>query len=218
MPKLLMGLSRQYPLALVAVLSGGLVAGCGSSATRQSTAIAGAATTPVPHTSKVSHAVGATSRSAPHPGQTRFQQTPLGFSMCMRANGVSNFPDPTPGKGSFVIGASTGINVKSPAFRAAQTKCSRLLHSFGLPGSGAPASAQTMAKLLRIAVCMRAHGITQFPDPKASLPSSLPPAGPRVITDFDGAILEFPPTLNMQAPAYRQSLTACGAPPLGLPH
>ena len=38
------------------------------------------------------------------------------------------------------------------------------------------------------------------------------------ITDFDGAILLFPTTINMQAPAYRQALTACGAPPLGLPH
>jgi hypothetical protein len=39
-----------------------------------------------------------------------------------------------------------------------------------------------------------------------------------VITDFDGAILLFPTTLNLQAPAYREALTACAAPPLGLPH
>jgi len=41
---------------------------------------------------------------------------------------------------------------------------------------------------------------------------------PQQITDFDGAILLFPSTINLQAPAYKQALTACGAPPLGLPH
>ena len=38
------------------------------------------------------------------------------------------------------------------------------------------------------------------------------------ITDFDGAILLFPSTINLYSPAYRQALAACGAPPLGLPH
>ena len=38
------------------------------------------------------------------------------------------------------------------------------------------------------------------------------------ITDFDGATLLFPASMDLQAPAYRQALNACGAPPLGLPH
>ena len=69
----------------------------------------------------------------------------------------------------------------------------------------------------RIAVCMRQHGVPQFPDPRTSMPSNLDPGESGEITDFDGAILLFPATINMQAPAYRQALTACGAPPLGLP-
>ena len=73
-----------------------------------------------------------------------------------------------------------------------------------------------MAKLVTIARCMRQHGVPQFPDPRTSVPSN--PSGFREITDFDGAILLFPSTIDMQAPAYRQALTACGAPPLGLPH
>ena len=64
---------------------------------------------------------------------------------------------------------------------------------------------------------MRQHGVSGFPDPRTSVPSPLPP-GIRVITNFDGAILLFPSTLNIQAPAYRQALAKCGAPPLGLPH
>jgi hypothetical protein len=65
---------------------------------------------------------------------------------------------------------------------------------------------------------MRRHGISQFPDPRTSVPSDPLSLGIAEISDFDGAILLFPQSLNMQAPAYRQALTACGAPPLGLPH
>ena len=63
---------------------------------------------------------------------------------------------------------------------------------------------------------MRQHGIPQFPDPRTSVPSNV--AGIDEITDFDGVILLFPATFNLQAPAYKQALAACGAPPLGLPH
>jgi hypothetical protein len=63
---------------------------------------------------------------------------------------------------------------------------------------------------------MRQHGISQFPDPKTSVPANL--GGIDDVTDFDGAILLFPHTANLQAPAYKPALAACGAPPLGLPH
>ena len=63
---------------------------------------------------------------------------------------------------------------------------------------------------------MREHGISQFPDPRTSVPSNV--AGIDDITDFDGVILLFPATLNLQAPTYKRAWAACGAPPLGLPH
>jgi hypothetical protein len=75
-----------------------------------------------------------------------------------------------------------------------------------------------MAKLLRVARCMRAQGVHQFPDPLYNRPAHLNPDEYQEITDFDGAFLLFPTSMNLQAPAYRQALTACGAPPLGLPH
>jgi hypothetical protein len=132
----------------------------------------------------------------------------------MRANGVPNFPDPSPG-GGVTLPAET--NPFSPAFMAAHAKCQKLTGS-GPPsfGSSTHPSAQTLAKLVRIARCMRQHGVPQFPDPRTSVPSD--PAGYQEITDFDGAILLFPSTINLQAPAYKQALTGCGAPPLGLPH
>ena len=52
----------------------------------------------------------------------------------------------------------------------------------------------------------------------ATISASSAGATSKEITDFDGAILLFPSTINLQAPAYRRALTACGAPPLGLPH
>jgi hypothetical protein len=135
------------------------------------------------------------SSAASNPASTT-TPSPLAFARCMRASGVPNFPDPTAGQG--------------PVF----------LPSGGLPGPGSTThpSPQTLAKLLRIARCMRQHGISQFPDPTTTVPSSPSAAGIREVTDFDGAILLFPSTIDMQAPAYKQALTACGAPPLGLPH
>ncbi len=84
------------------------------------------------------------------------------------------------------------------------------------PGTATHPSARTLAKLVAIARCMRRHGVPQFPDPRTSVPSN--PSDIQEITDFDGVILLFPTTMNLQAPAYRQALKACGAPPLGLPH
>jgi hypothetical protein len=136
----------------------------------------------------------------------------------MRSNGVPNFPDPSPVRGElFAVG--NGVDPASPAFRTSQAKCHRLLGA-GPPGPGETThpSARTLSKLLRIARCMRQHGVSQFPDPRTSVPANLNPQQYPQITDFDGAILLFPATLNLQSPAYRQELTACGAPPLGLPH
>jgi hypothetical protein len=78
--------------------------------------------------------------------------------------------------------------------------------------------AQTLANLLRIARCMREHGISEFPAPRTSVPPNVSPSAYPDITDFDGVIFLFPATLNPQAPAYKQALAACGASPLGLPH
>jgi hypothetical protein len=139
----------------------------------------------------------------------------------MRANGVPNFPDPSSTPGALFNTA--GIDTSAPAFMAASAKCHSLTGSGPpIPGSTTPPSAQTLAKLRKIAVCMRAHGVPQFPDPRTTFPSNPAsvPGGAQVIANFDGAILVFPSSmqLTMQSPAYKQALTACGAPPLGLPH
>ena len=203
-PKRPARLSRARMLAFATLASGILMAGCGGGSGTPTADIAGGATTPA----STAASSGSTAPGAGDPG--------LAFASCMRANGVPNFPDPAGGRG--LLFDAAGINRSAPAFRAAQAKCHKLLPGGGPPGPGTTThpSAQTLAKLLRIARCMREHGVPQFPDPRTSVPSNL--AGVNDITDFDGAILLFPSTLSLQAPAYRQALAACGAPPLGLPH
>ena len=201
-------------LAVATLVSGVLVAGCGGSSpgptASASSAASGSATTAGSSTTTGAGATSSGSTAAGAGGSG-----PLAFAKCMRANGVPNFPDPNPGRG--VLFSLAGINPSSPAFRAAQAKCQKLMGGGPpVPGSTTHPSAQTLAKLRKIAVCMRQHGVPQFPDPRTTVPSN--PAGIREITDFDGAILLFPATINLQAPAYKQALTACGAPPLGLPH
>ena len=200
---------RARLLAAAALVSGVLAAGCGGNSHSPPTTTSSGATASASSTA-TARAVTTDASSVGPP------TTALAFSECMRSNGVPNFPDPKPGGGlEFPVG---GGNVGSPAFRSAQAKCRKLLPDGGPPGPGSTThpSAQTMTKLVKIAACMRAHGISQFPDPRTSVPPD--PAGYQEITDFDGAILLFPSTISLQSPAYRQDLAACGAPPLGLHH
>jgi hypothetical protein len=123
----------------------------------------------------------------------------------MRADGVPNFPDPT-GGGGIQISSSSGINVDSPAFKAAQSKCRHLLPGGGPPTG--PPSAQAKLAALKISQCMRRHGISDFPDPTTKMPSS--PAGYSEVLNREGAVLAVPITINVQSPAYQQAAAACG--------
>lgn len=45
------------------------------------------------------------------------------LAKCMREHGFPSFPDPDPGSGGITIDDSTGIDPKSPVFKAAQQTC-----------------------------------------------------------------------------------------------
>jgi len=213
--------SRRARLTAGTLLIGALVAGCGGSSPsvtstgvgRENTsASTGASTTTGSNTA--TNAGAARSRSTK---SGAYGSGPLAFAKCMRANGAPDFPDPTSGRSGRV---PVGDNPAGPSFFSAQSKCQKLVpgSGFALPGATTHPSAKTMATLVRIAKCMRQHGVPQFPDPRTSVPSSSQARAYQEITDYDNAILLFPRTINMQAPAYRHALIACGAPPLGLPH
>ena len=85
------------------------------------------------------------------------------LASCMRRNGVPNFPDPSK-NGSIQFGSANGIDPNSPKFKAAMEKCRKLLPNGGTPSPAAVKKAQQDA--LAMSRCMRAHGVTNFPDPK----------------------------------------------------
>lgn len=88
------------------------------------------------------------------------------YPACMRAHGVSNFPDPQ------VIGDTVKIRIDpsitgSPAYASARAACAYMVPAAGGPDtglSGAQRQART-AGLLAFASCVRQHGFPSFPDP-----------------------------------------------------
>lgn len=130
----------------------------------------------------------------------------LAFSACMRSHGVPNFPDPSSGGGGIHFNAGSGINPFSPSFKAAQGSCSKLLPGGG-PDHQKPTE-QDKEAMLHISQCMRDHGVTGFPDPTLTPPSS--PAGYDELIDRGGVILAVPNTIDVQSPAYQRAATACG--------
>jgi hypothetical protein len=130
------------------------------------------------------------------------------FADCLRAHGVPNFPDPSGGGGGIQISASSGVNPSSPAFGAARSSCAKLLPG---GGSGPPeATAQQKAAMLHVSQCMRAHGISGFPDPTSSPPAS--PVGFSIAFGRPGAFLAVPITINPQSPGFKRAATACDLP------
>jgi len=130
----------------------------------------------------------------------------IAMSKCMRAHGVTNFPDPN-GRGINIGG--TGINPRSPAFQAAQRTCFKLL-----PGGGPqshPASAQQIKQADQTAECMRAHGVTGFPDPIVSQasPASLNPANYSSIEAGGGLIIAIPKSIDESSPAFQKAAKTC---------
>jgi hypothetical protein len=130
----------------------------------------------------------------------------IAFSKCMRAHGVTNFPDPT-GHGINIGG--TGINPRSPTFEAAQTTCFKLL-----PGGGPQnqkASAAQIRQADATAECMRTHGVSGYPDPIISNapPTSLNPANYSSIEAGGGMIVAIPKTINEQSPAFQSAAKVC---------
>ena len=106
----------------------------------------------------------------------------LKYARCMRSHGVIDFPDPS-SSGTIVV---SGTVSRSPQYPAADGTCQKLLPNGGIPT--AAQRAQGLTQLLEVSVCMRAHGIRDFPDPTSNgiqipirpgMPSDLEPGNAR---------------------------------------
>ena len=100
------------------------------------------------------------------PAHGSARQSELAFSRCMRAHGISDFPDPS-SQGGIALNGGPGsdLNPSSPLFKAANNACKPLLPPQKALSPAQQAAARAQA--LRYARCMRAHGISDFPDPNA---------------------------------------------------
>jgi hypothetical protein len=147
-------------------------------------------------------AVLAACGSSHKPQATAGSGGPLQVAKCMRAHGVTNFPDPTAGGGISITPAGGGIsitpgdglNTQSPTFRSAIVACKKLLGPKGPPHS-IPASFRRQA--IANAQCMREHGVPNFPDPQF-------PAG-------GGMMFTLPSGVSPNSPAFQQAQRICGA-------
>ncbi|HWF15516.1 MAG TPA: hypothetical protein VG244_04990 [Acidimicrobiales bacterium] len=151
---------RRQVLPVAAVLLGLALAAAACSSGPSTPGVAGASSGTTPTT-----AAGGSGNqpSNSKPSDTAAQ---LAFSQCMRAHGVTNFPDPD-SQGKLIIqggpNSSTGLDPSSATFKAANQKCQSKL-----PKPTPAQQAQAYSNALKMSQCMRAHGIKDFPDPQAS--------------------------------------------------
>jgi hypothetical protein len=125
--------------------------------------------------------------------------SPIALARCMRANGVTNFPDPSAGGGlqlSRSISSSAltvnGVTLSGPVSEKAERTCKKYLPGAG--GPPPPMSPRQKQQFLAFSRCMRAHGVPSFPDPTF-------PAG-------GGIRLQGP--ADADSPAFRKADGACG--------
>jgi hypothetical protein len=177
-------------LALAAVAL--LFAACGSGSASPAVASTGATTTTTQSASVGAGGGGAATAGNGAPGdgpQSVIVMSGgngadmLQYARCMRSHGVVDFPDPS-SNGAILVGGTVS---QSPQYPAADETCRKLLPNGGVPT--AAQQAQGIAQLLKFSVCMRAHGISDYPDPTSNgiripirkgMPSDLDPNNPRL--------------------------------------
>jgi hypothetical protein len=114
---------------------------------------------------------------SPRAGGTASSRSAVRFSGCMRSHGLSSYPDPG-SNGALPKTSPQQLGVSSSRFQAAQQACQHLL-----PDTGTALTAKSMQQCylayvcpptlvqqaltagLQLARCMRAQGVSDWPDP-----------------------------------------------------
>jgi hypothetical protein len=119
----------------------------------------------------------------------------LAFSQCMRAHGVADFPDPNAqGQTQISGGPNSDLSPNNPTFQRAQNACQSKL-----PTPSPAQQAQALQNALKMSQCMRAHGITDFPDPQSQ-------GGGRISISLHGSPGS---DLNPSDPAFQRAQKIC---------
>ena len=117
------------------------------------------------------------SGGSPNAGRSASSPSAVGFSRCMRSQGVPDFPDPG-SSGEIPKESAQHLGVSSSQFTGAQRACQHLLPTTGgaltasslqqcyLAGVCPQALVQQAVNAgLKFARCMRSHGVPNWPDP-----------------------------------------------------
>jgi hypothetical protein len=175
-----------WPLAAfgMVVMVAVIAAGCGGTQSSSGTSTAAAAETSSSSNSSSNNnnsTAGHTS-TASHTSTVTPREKAVKFSECMRANGVSDFPDPN-ASGEF---PSYGVSVSPAVWKKAGAACKALQP----PGTfSAKLSPAQESAALKFAQCIRENGVKDFPDPvngqplvdTTRIPSSNRPGGMTIL-------------------------------------
>jgi hypothetical protein len=110
-------------------------------------------------------------------GGTSSAPSAVAYSVCMRSHGVPNFPDPTT-NGPVLKADPQQLGVSTARYQLARQGCQHLLPNTGTTqeqgqetqcmtsGTCSQATVQTwMTGLRTLVVCLRSHGVPNWPDP-----------------------------------------------------
>jgi hypothetical protein len=126
-------------------------------------------------TAALAVATAACSGGSPNAGGSTSSPSAVAYSACMRSQGVPNYPDPD-SSGELPKTDAQHLGVSPTQYQAAQHACQHLLptgpsfqqqtlHCYQT-GNCPPALVQQMfAADRKLALCMRSHGVPNFPDP-----------------------------------------------------
>jgi hypothetical protein len=140
-----------------------------------------------------------TSSGFANAGRSTGTPSALAFARCMRSHGVQHWPDPD-AKGQFAKSKVTlqQLGVVPSQLQAAQRACQHLY-----PNSGQSSQTQDqtmMIAMFNFARCVRAGGVSNWPDPVAESDPGQPgtPGFPRGM-----------PGVNLSSPAVTTAMTRC---------
>jgi hypothetical protein len=115
------------------------------------------------------------SGGSPAAGGPAASASAVAYSACIRSHGVPNYPDPN-SSGQLPKTDAQHLGVSTSQYQAAQQTCRHLLPTGGsvqqqdaqcMQNSDCPPALvqQMMTGDLKLARCMRSHGVPNFPDP-----------------------------------------------------
>ena len=138
----------------------------------------------------------------------------------MRSHGVPDYPDPSSGGGFAIQSSANGsnatvsvnghnVNVSGPALQRAMSRCQKY-GPHGPPISGSQLAAIRQGAV-KMAECMRSHGVPSFPDPKVSAG----PGGSGIQVEIGGGSgtgggnSGSPKQVTRSSPAFQKAMTTC---------